>query len=370
MHRYLLGLLLFAIVSKGAASVTITDVVCTSSDTTQTIRFSADGTITRYQKPEIASGTIILRFVGVTISPTVSISTCEDISITYEQIREFLVFRIAAGGLGTPTAHRDGAQSVLMSIPRKQPHNGTNAKPLASSTEWALDVIVIDAGHGGKDVGAKGVNGVYEKDVTLSIARRLRALVQEKLPQTTVVMTRDDDTFIELYRRTQIANQAKGKLFVSIHCNSMPTIPHPAHGCETYILRPGRNEDAARVAERENASVKLESTSDRYAGLDADQLIVATMAQRSFVRFSEELAANIQKHVSSATGLANRGVNQAGFYVLVGASMPNVLFESAFLSNPDDAAYISSVKGQKEVAAALFDAILAYADVYKASLNK
>jgi N-acetylmuramoyl-L-alanine amidase len=296
--------------------------------------------------------------------------------LNHEQIREFLVIRVDAGGLNKVTVKREGPKVIALiltglpttSTTAVEPQPPTNTMS-ATTQQWALDVIVIDAGHGGKDVGAKGVNGVYEKDVTLSIARRLRALLKTDFPSSKVVMTRDEDTFVELYRRTQIANEAKGKLFVSIHCNSMPTIPHPANGCETYILRPGRNEDAARVAERENASVKLESKTDRYSGLDADQLIVATMAQRSFVRFSEELASNIQKKVSASTGLSNRGVNQAGFFVLVGASMPNVLFETAFLSNPEDAAYISSIKGQKEMAAAMLEAIKDYAQVYQASLK-
>jgi N-acetylmuramoyl-L-alanine amidase len=169
-------------------------------------------------------------------------------------------------------------------------------------------------------------------------------------------MTRDSDTFVELFRRTQIANEANGKLFVSIHCNSMPTKPHPANGCETYILRPGRNEDAARVAAQENASVKFERSQDRYKAMTEDQLIVATMAQ-------------IQQRVSTATGLTNRGVNQAGFFVLVGASMPNLLFETAFLSNNKDAAYISSSAGQNATAKAMLTAISDYAAFYERSLK-
>jgi N-acetylmuramoyl-L-alanine amidase len=183
-------------------------------------------------------------------------------------------------------------------------------------------------------------------------------------------MTRDDDTFIELYRRGQIANEAGGKLFISIHCNSMPKKPHSANGCETYILRPGRNDDAIRVAERENSSIRFESSQSKYKGMTEDQLIVATMAQSSFVKLSEALAASIQKHVSSSSGLANRGVNQAGFYVLVNSSMPNVLFETAFLSNTKDCAYITSDAGQRTVAAGMLQAIRSYAETYRTLLER
>lgn len=234
---------------------------------------------------------------------------------------------------------------------------------------WSLDVIVIDPGHGGQDAGAEGVNGAYEKNVVLAIGRKLRDVLTKTLPGTKVVMTRETDVFIELYRRTEIANQAGGKLFVSIHCNSMPTKPHPAHGCETYILRPGRNDDAARVARRENASVSFESAKKRYEGMTEDQIIVATMAQRSFVKLSESFAVKIQREVTGAGALADRGVSQAGFYVLVGASMPNVLVETGFLSNTQDAEYLASSKGQTAIAQGLARAIQTYAREYQQSLQ-
>ncbi|MBU3698732.1 MAG: N-acetylmuramoyl-L-alanine amidase, partial [Candidatus Kapabacteria bacterium] len=209
----------------------------------------------------------------------------------------------------------------------------------------------------------------FEKDVTLAIARKLRDALRRELPKTKVVMTRETDEFIELYRRTEIANDAGGKLFMSIHCNSMPNKPHPAHGCETYILRPGRNDDAARVAQRENASVRFESSTKQYQSMTEDQIIVATMAQRSFVRFSESLASSVQSEVTSACPLADRGVSQAGFFVLVGASMPNVLVETGFLSNTADAQYLASPKGQSALAVALSKAIARYARDYQRTLN-
>lgn len=361
----------FLSAATACAQPQIVGIECSQEANKTRLTFTANGAIGEFQKPETTKGRTTFRFVNCTIAPELTVPGCSDVEVTHKQIREFAVFTVGTN-IVEASVKRVSTSVVCLTVTTSQTNieqTTTATTKSSQSKPWALDVIVIDAGHGGKDLGATGVNGVHEKDVTLAIAKKVQSMIQAKLPDTKVVMTRDDDTFIELYRRTQIANEAKGKLFVSIHCNSMPTIPHPANGCETYILRPGRNADAARVAEQENASIKLEKTTTRYAGLDADQLIVATMAQRSFVRYSEELASRIQKHVAASTGLHNRGVNQAGFYVLVGASMPNVLFETAFLSNEGDAAFISSARGQHKTASAILHAIIEYAEMYESSLH-
>lgn len=366
----------------------VTSITCATTDDRATVRITCSDKINAFQKPERQGNDLVIRVLDVTQAADATITSCDELNIRTAQIRNFFVTRIKVTNFrGDATIARDGANTVLVTIQRKteeseeseetksrnvipsEARNGEARNGEARNGKWSLDVIVIDAGHGGKDVGAEGVNGVYEKDVTLALARKLRDRIKEQFPSTKVVMTRDSDVFIELFRRTQIANEAKGKLFISIHCNSMPTKPHPANGCETYILRPGRNDDAARVAALENSSVRFEASQDRYKGMTEDQLIVATMAQRSFVRFSEELASRIQKQVSTQTGLANRGVNQAGFFVLVGASMPNILFETAFLSNNKDAAYISSTAGQNATADAMMKAITEYAAFYERSLK-
>jgi N-acetylmuramoyl-L-alanine amidase len=301
----------------------------------------------------------------------------EQVRCSFEQIRTFAVLRIGTALRDTIMVRRMGANELALVcvrravVPVVRALTGDDPQGTAGTGgRWSLDVIVIDAGHGGKDVGAEGVNGAFEKDVTLAIARKLRDALRRELPNTKVVMTRETDEFIELYRRTEIANDAGGKLFMSIHCNSMPSKPHPAHGCETYILRPGRNDDAARVAQRENASVRFESSTKQYQSMTQDQIIVATMAQRSFVRFSESLASSIQSEVTGSCPLADRGVSQAGFFVLVGASMPNVLVETGFLSNTGDAQYLASSKGQGAIATALAKAISRYARDYQRTLNR
>lgn len=355
--------------TMNADTLRITEVRAATTAFGISLHFSSTTAIVTYQRAELVGRVVIVRIPNAVLGGNAVDTSCaaRGVGVTYERIRTMLVVRCTlASRPDSVLLVRDGAKALALNIYSVEP---PQKQPQKVDPSWLLDVIVLDAGHGGVDAGAIGVNSVAEKTVTLAIAKRVKALIAETMPLTRVVMTRENDTFIELFKRTQIANEAKGKLFVSIHCNSMPTKPHPAHGCETYILRPGRNADAARVASRENSSIQFEHSTKRYAGMDEEQLIVATMAQRSFVRFSEELARSMQKSVHKRTGLADRGVSQAGFYVLVGASMPNILFETAFLSNTNDAAYICSSVGQQETAEAIVQAIVAYAEVYQRSAS-
>lgn len=333
------------------------------------LHMRSNASILSYQRAEMQGRVVVMRIPNATLEPNAIDTSCLNagVQITSERIRTMLVIRCTlASAPDSVFLKRKSASALELNIygfaPQKE--QVPNVEP-----KWLLDVIVLDAGHGGIDAGAIGVNNVSEKTITLAIAKKVKALIIEAMPRARVVMTRESDSFVELFKRTQIANEAKGKLFVSIHCNSMPTKPHLANGCETYILRPGRNADAARVAARENSSIQYERSTKRYDGMDEEKLIVATMAQRTFVRFSEALARAVQKEVHESTRLSDRGVSQAGFYVLVGASMPNILFETAFLSNTEDASYISSAKGQQETAEAIVKAIAAYAEVYQRSAS-
>lgn len=234
-----------------------------------------------------------------------------------------------------------------------------------------LDVIVIDAGHGGKDPGTIGVNKTREKDVTLAIALKLGALIEKNLKDVKVVYTRKDDRFVELYRRTQIANEANGKLFVSIHCNSTERKPSSANGFEIYLLRPGKTESAARIAERENSVIQLEEGyEDRYKELTEENFILVTMRQSAFVRYSERFAEIALESMANRLKIRNSGVKQAGFYVLVGASMPNVLVETGYLSNRNEERVLASRDGQQKIAEALFEGIKQYKAVYEKALDE
>ena len=219
---------------------------------------------------------------------------------------------------------------------------------------WRLDTVVLDAGHGGKDPGSRGKYGTNEKDVVLDITKRIGRLL-EKNAGIKVVYTRDEDVFVPLIDRTKIANDANGKLFVSIHANSNNN--RKIQGFETYLLRPGKSEDAIEVASRENSVIKLEEKTGQYDNLTGENLIMATMAQSMFMKESEDLAAIIQMELDKRLNTPNRGVKQAGFYVLIGASMPNVLVEVGYLSNPAEEKKLKQTVHKQRIAESIYEGI-------------
>ncbi len=235
--------------------------------------------------------------------------------------------------------------------------------------KWDFDVIVIDPGHGGKDAGAIAVNGAKEKDINLAIALKLGQLIKENLSDVKVVYTRKTDVFVDLYKRGKIANENNGKLFISIHCNSTPKKPSEASGFEVYLLRPGRTKEAIAIAEFENSVIQYEEDPNRYQKLTDENFILVSMAQSAYMRFSEKFAEILHNQFSDHPVISSRGVKQAGFYVLVGASMPNVLIETGFLSNRNDADYLNSKKGQTEVANKIFNAIKNYRTHYELEMG-
>ena len=234
-----------------------------------------------------------------------------------------------------------------------------------------LDVIVIDAGHGGKDPGTIGVTGTQEKNVALGVALKLGKLIERNLGNVKVVYTRKNDTFIKLGDRAKIANEANGKLFISIHCNSTEHKPSSANGFEIYILRPGKTESAIRIAQKENDAIKFEEDyRDRYQELTEESFILVTMRQSAFVRYSEEFAEKASEAMANLLKIQNSGVKQAGFYVLVGASMPNVLVETGYLSNRKEEKDLRSADGQRRIAEALFEGIKRYKEKYEEALQE
>ena len=216
---------------------------------------------------------------------------------------------------------------------------------------WRLDTVVLDAGHGGKDPGSMGKYGTKEKDVVLDITKRVGRLLEKKT-SIKVIYTREEDVFIPLFERTKMANETNGKLFVSIHANSNKN--RKIKGFETYLLRPGKSADAIEVASRENAVIQLEEKIGEYKNLTGENLIMATMAQSMFLKESEDLAAMIQMELDKKLTSPNRGVKQAGFYVLIGASMPNVLVEVGYLSNPSEEKKLKQENYRQQISEAIF----------------
>jgi N-acetylmuramoyl-L-alanine amidase len=215
--------------------------------------------------------------------------------------------------------------------------------------------IVIDAGHGGHDTGTIGPTGLMEKDLCLDVALRLGKIIQQRLPGAEVVYTRSDDTFIPLEERTNIANQAKADLFISIHANS--SRDHAARGIETYYLNLKGSAEAMEVAARENATAE--------EGVHELQDLVKKIARTEKIDESKELAEDIQDSLSkrvekSSRAARNRGVRKAPFVVLIGADMPSILTEISFLSNPADEQLLKKPEQRQKVAEGLYLGVASY----------
>jgi len=331
-----------------------------SQGNTVQLRLTADRTIERYQRPEWKGKLLILRIPDA-LHAAGTPSSPELLDFRAERVQELLRYRFRfRSDILSCRWQRSGPRSLLIEL--------TFARS-AAPRQWELDVIVLDPGHGGEDTGALGVTGTREKDITLAVARKVRQLLAQWLPGVRVVLTREGDEFVPLYRRGQIANEQQGKLFISLHCNAAPEKPHPARGVETYVLRPGRTPEAIRVAERENAVIRFEPNPERYRGLLDEQHIMATLAHSAFMRLSDRLAAHLQRELVRSTGLPDRGIQQAGFYVLVGASMPAVLVEMGFLSNPEEERFLRSERGQRRIAEGIARALQRYATEYRRLLG-
>ena len=221
--------------------------------------------------------------------------------------------------------------------------------------KWEFKTIVIDAGHGGKDPGAVGYRGTKEKDIALDVAKRLEKKLIKNM-DVKVVMTRDEDVFLRLSDRTKIANENNGSLFISIHTNAAED--RRASGFETFLIGRSKNEYAARVAARENAVLELEGIPGQ--ALTGEDLIQATIAQSGFAIYSETFADLVQIEIKKRVQSRDRGVKQAGFVVLARASMPNVLVELGFISNPTEEKKLRSPQYRDQLATAIYRAVQRY----------
>jgi N-acetylmuramoyl-L-alanine amidase len=225
-----------------------------------------------------------------------------------------------------------------------------------------VDVVVVDPGHGGKDPGAVGVTGLKEKEVVLDIAKRLASLLQSRL-NLTVILTREDDTFIPLSERTKMANSQGADLFVSVHANA--STRRGANGFETFFLAEAKNDAGRAAAILENSALKFERPEASLAGTSDLDFILYDMIQNEFHQESEYLAGIIQEQMDGSLHTANRRVNQAPFYVLNGAYMPAVLVETAFISNPDEEALLKKRWFRQKIAEALYESVRTFKDKYE-----
>lgn len=226
---------------------------------------------------------------------------------------------------------------------------------------YQINTIVIDPGHGGKDPGALSQYG-KEKDVVLAIGLKLRKFIEDSLPDVNVIMTRDKDVFIELYRRAKIANENKADLFISIHANSNES--SKPRGSETYVMGLYKTKANLAVAKKENQVVLQEANyQQQYDGFDPNSPegnIIFSLYQNAFLSQSLQMADLIQKHFQKNPKLVSRGVKQAGFLVLWKTTMPSLLVETGFISNKTDGNYLISTHGQDSIALAIFQAFKEY----------
>ncbi|MFQ5848842.1 MAG: N-acetylmuramoyl-L-alanine amidase [Candidatus Methylomirabilales bacterium] len=290
----------------------------------------------------------------------------------------FRIYRDAFGGLTRTFALKNpdrivvdlyrakaGLAQISPAAPPARPSSPSRTRAPSVPPAASLRTIAIDPGHGGRDTGAVGRHGLREKDVVLDIGLQLRRLIQERLG-IRVVMTRTEDVFVPLEERTAIANRAKADFFISIHVNAAPR--SRASGFETYFLSREPSDSAARAsAIRENLSVNLGGLKPREE--DALRAILWDMANTLYLRESSELAEILLEELDRILKVNNRGVKSAPFFVLMGAAMPAVLMEVAFISNPKEERKLQAARYKDRVAEALYAGVVRFKNRYERRLG-
>ena len=232
-------------------------------------------------------------------------------------------------------------------------------------------VVVIDAGHGGKDPGAQSANRkVNEKDIALKVALRAGELIHSAHPEVTVKYTRRTDVFVELKERANIANKAKADLFISVHCNAAES--RGARGAEVFVLgtEEGRTLANLNAAKRENSVILLEKDyKESYQGFDPtspESYIIFEYLQSEYLKESIALAQCVQNQLCKTARRSDRGVHQAGFLVLHATTMPSILVELGFISHPEEEKYINSPEGKEKLSMSIANGF----DTYYRSLKE
>ncbi len=230
-----------------------------------------------------------------------------------------------------------------------------------NNSQYKIKRVVIDAGHGGKDPGALGKR-YKEKDIVLAIALKLGTYIKEYIDDVEVIYTRKDDSFVDLYKRGDIANKAHADLFISIHANYYSN--SRISGTETYVMGLHTNDQNFEVAKKENAAISFEDDyTTRYEGFDpnsSESYIIFSLLQNTYLEQSLDFASLVQNQFKKRVNRVDRGVRQAGFIVLWKTTMPSVLIETGYLSNSGEELFLSSETGQDYIASAIFRAFRDY----------
>lgn len=297
-----------------------------------------------------------------------------EVAIECTQLRDFAIFalddppRLVVDLRGSRSIAEDA--EILASttaLPSVKGAQQTAAGDITLMRALGLKVkrIVIDPGHGGSDFGATGKDNIYEKDVVLDIALRLRAAIQQRMKDVEVILTRDSDRFIPLEERTAIANSRQADLFISIHTNSSPS--SLASGVETYFLSRDASKEELEVATRENATTSR-NVNDLLDLLQQIALNNKVAESRDFAQHVQTNLVNGLTRVNPHSGL-NRGVKKAPFVVLVGTSMPSILAEVSFISYPKDADALRTIEFRQTIAESLFSGIQSYVETLSKGLE-
>ncbi len=251
----------------------------------------------------------------------------------------------------------DGGKEIIISFVEKKKLPSHDA---SKNGEDRGIVVVLDPGHGGEAIGAIGPGGLYEKDAVLELCRELKTLLENNLA-VKVILTRDSDMDISLDERTELANEVKADLFISVHANGSRR--HDAQGAETYFLSYEATDDNARnLAAVENYSRNNASAPNlpEKSGLN---LVLWDLAQSQFLEESSNLAETIQQNLNSYLGVRNRGIKQAPFKVLKGATMPAVLVEIGFITNPEEERKLRQVEYRRRICDALYSSISSFKEL-------
>jgi N-acetylmuramoyl-L-alanine amidase len=238
--------------------------------------------------------------------------------------------------------------------------SAANSSAANSPYRYRLRTVVLDAGHGGKDRGCAGASA-READVALSLVLALGRQIQENMPDVKVIYTRKTNVFVELGERAAIANRNKADLFISIHCNAGPS---QSHGTEVWTMGLHKTTANLGVAQRENSVILQEKDyQKRYNGFDPNSPqshIMFSLFQSAYITNSLRFAQQIDRQLRTSVKRPSRGVKQAGFIVLWKSTMPSVLIESGFLTNPAEERYLNNKANQSYMAAGIYRAFREY----------
>lgn len=239
---------------------------------------------------------------------------------------------------------------------------GFKKQPNEPPNQFRFHTIIIDAGHGGKDPGAHGAYST-EKKVTLAIAKKLKAAIDEQMPEINAVMTRNTDDFIQLNERAHIANSNKGNLFISIHCNSSPAARGTTKGAMLLVYGFHRTEEQ-REAIRENASILIEKNyKENYGDYDQNSPAAAIILNNYMLKYRKQsilFGSLLNDQFKESDNRKSFGVKEQGVLVLAHSAMPAVLIETGFINNADDEEYLNSEEGQNQIVRSIVRAVKSY----------